>query len=167
MTQSDYNQTINTGSLGCFHVLTMVNPLHAESFRARKKYRQVSNIRHALIDNKIVDHPDVVGIACRRCSNYIFILNLTPGFIGLGKDNCKTRREAARFGDLVHPILETLRYLYFLSFFSSEMAQAVETLPQWRQEATFPMWSTTSWLLTAWWQEARAPIQYKDDILPV
>ena len=27
------------------------------------------------------------SIACRRCSNYIFILNLTPGFNGLGKDN--------------------------------------------------------------------------------
>ena len=30
---------------------------------------------------------------CRRCSNYIFILDLTPGFNGLGKNNCKTRRE--------------------------------------------------------------------------
>ena len=28
-------------------------------------------------------------IACRRCSNYIFILYLMPGFSGLGKDNCK------------------------------------------------------------------------------
>ena len=25
------------------------------------KYRQVSNIRHTLVDNKIVDHSDVVG----------------------------------------------------------------------------------------------------------
>ena len=33
------------------------------------------------------------SIACRRCSNYIFILDLTPGFSGLGRDNCKTRRE--------------------------------------------------------------------------
>ena len=31
--------------------------------------------------------------ACRRCSNYIFIFYLTPGFNGLGKDNCKTRQE--------------------------------------------------------------------------
>ena len=31
------------------------------------------------------------SIACRRCSNYIFILDLTPGFNGLGKGNCKTR----------------------------------------------------------------------------
>ena len=74
-------------------------------------YRQVSNIRHTLVGNKIVDHSDVVGasIACRRCSNYIFILDLTPGFIGLDKDNCKMRRETFKFGDLVHLILETLR----------------------------------------------------------
>ena len=37
------------------------------------------------------------SIACRRCSNYIFILNLTPGFNGLGKDNYKMRREAFKF----------------------------------------------------------------------
>ena len=49
------------------------------------------------------------SIACRRCANYIFILDLTPGFIGLGKDNCKTRRETFKFGDLVWLILEILR----------------------------------------------------------
>ena len=37
------------------------------------------------------------SIAYRRCSNYIFILDLTPGFFGLGKDNCKTRRETFNF----------------------------------------------------------------------
>ena len=30
--------------------------------------------------------------------NYIFILNLTRGFNGLGKDNCKTRREMSMYG---------------------------------------------------------------------
>ena len=49
------------------------------------------------------------SIACRRCSNYIFILDLTHGFIGLSKDNCKTRRETFRFGDLVRLILDILR----------------------------------------------------------
>ena len=34
-----------------------------------------------------------LSIACRRCSNYIFILDLTHGFNVLGKDHCKTRRE--------------------------------------------------------------------------
>ena len=59
----------------------------------KSQYRQVSNIR-----------------TCRRCSNYIFILNLTPVFTGLGKDNYKMRREAFKFWDSVRLILETLRY---------------------------------------------------------
>ena len=44
-------------------------------------------------------------------SNYIFILDLTSGFIGLGEDNCTTSRETSKFGDLVRLILEILRYL--------------------------------------------------------
>ena len=32
-----------------------------------------------------------------------------PGFIGLGEDNCTTRRETSKFGDLVRRILEILR----------------------------------------------------------
>ena len=50
------------------------------------------------------------SIACRRCSNHIFILNLTHGFNGSGKDNYKMRREAFKFWDLVRLILMTLRY---------------------------------------------------------
>ena len=53
------------------------------------KYCQTPNISHTLVNNKLVDHSD----ACRHCSNYIFILDLTPGFNGLNKDNCKTKRE--------------------------------------------------------------------------
>ena len=45
----------------------------------------------------------------RHCSK-----TLTPGFVGLGKDNCKTRREAFKFGDLVRLILEILRYFTML-----------------------------------------------------
>ena len=33
----------------------------------------------------------------RRCSNYIFILDITPGFNRLHKDNCKTRRKHSSF----------------------------------------------------------------------
>ena len=62
-----------------------------------KEYRQVSNTRCTLAGNKIVNHSDVV--------DFIFILDLTPGFIGLGKDNCTTRRETIKFGDLVHLVL--------------------------------------------------------------
>ena len=35
----------------------------------------------------------ICSIAYRLCSNYIFILDLTPGFNGLGKNKYKTRRE--------------------------------------------------------------------------
>ena len=72
-------------------------------------YRKISNIRCTLVGNKIVDHSDVVG-ASPVCSNYIFILNWTPGFSGFGKDNCKTRRETFMFGDWVRLILENWRY---------------------------------------------------------
>ena len=54
------------------------------------------------------------SIACRRCSNYIFILDLTHGFNRLGKDNCKTRRETFEFWDLVRLILEI--WWYGMSF---------------------------------------------------
>ena len=50
------------------------------------------------------------SFACRRCSNYNFILDWSPGFNGLGKGNCKTRRETFKFWDLVGLISEILRY---------------------------------------------------------
>ena len=41
-------------------------------------YRKTSSISHSLVGNKFVDHSDVVGASpFRRCSNYIFILDLT------------------------------------------------------------------------------------------
>ena len=51
------------------------------------------------------------SIACRRCSNYIFIPDLTSGFKGFGKDSRKTVWESFKCWDLVHLILETWRYL--------------------------------------------------------
>ena len=51
------------------------------------------NISRTLEGYNIVDH-----IACRGCPNYIFILDLTPGFNGLDKDKCKTKRETLNFG---------------------------------------------------------------------
>ena len=57
--------------------------------------------------HKIVDHSDVVGASpvgtARTASS---ILDLTPGFNGLRKDNCKTRRETFKFSYLVRLILE-------------------------------------------------------------
>ena len=52
------------------------------------------------------------SIACRRCSNYIFILDVTPGFNGLGKDNWKMRQETFKFWNLVLLILEVWWYSY-------------------------------------------------------
>ena len=72
-------------------------------------YRKTSNISCTLVGNKIVDNSDVVG--CRRCSNYIFILNLTPGFNGLSDDNCKRIQETFKFWDLMQLIQEILRYV--------------------------------------------------------
>ena len=52
------------------------------------------------------------SITCRSCSNYIFILDITPGFNRLHKDNCKARGETFKFWDLVHLILETWQYIH-------------------------------------------------------
>ena len=62
-------------------------------------YRKTSNASHTLVGNKIVDNSRCSwSIACRRCSNYIFILNLTPGFNGLSEDNCKRIQETFKLG---------------------------------------------------------------------
>ena len=76
-------------------------------------YRQVSNIRrHFSRQLNCWSLSCCWSIACQRCSNYIFILYITPGFNGLVKDNCKTRQESFKFWDLVHLILENLRYVH-------------------------------------------------------
>ena len=46
-----------------------------------------------------------------RYSNYIFILDLTHGFNIMNKGNCKARRDAFKFLDLVRLILKILRYI--------------------------------------------------------
>ena len=50
------------------------------------------------------------NITCRRCSNYIFIPDLTPGSNGIGTGNGETRRETFRFGGLVRLTLEVWWY---------------------------------------------------------
>ena len=72
-------------------------------------YCQVSNLSRTLTGNKIVDYWDVVGSSPVGLPNYIFIPDLTPDFIWLGKKNCKTRRETFNFGDLVCLILDILQ----------------------------------------------------------
>ena len=75
-------------------------------------YRQTSNIRRTLISKQQICWSFRCNwiIACRRCSNYIFILDLTRGFKWLGKDNFRTRRETFKFWDLIRLILEVWRY---------------------------------------------------------
>ena len=75
--------------------VTWVFP-HPLSFRQKIReinYRQISNIRHICGQLNYWSLSCSWSIPCRRCSNYIFILNLTHGFSRLGRDNCKTRRE--------------------------------------------------------------------------
>ena len=67
---------------------------------------------------------------CQHCSNYIFILNLTPGFNGLGIDNCKMRWETFEFWDLVCLTLEAWGYIYTCINFKT-------TIINW------PMWNNT------------------------
>ena len=78
-------------------------------------YRKISNMRLTLAGKNIVDHSDVVG-ACRRGSNYIFILDLIPGLNGLDKDIFKARQETFKVRDFVHLILEIWRYFFSLLF---------------------------------------------------
>ena len=71
------------------------------------EYRQNSNIGRTLVGNKIVDHSDVVGAV--PTGDAAFILDLTPAFSGLDKDNYKTVRETFQFWDLVWLIFEVWR----------------------------------------------------------
>ena len=81
------------------------------SFRIISEYCQTSNISRTLVGNKAVDDSDVVVASpVGAAPTYIFILNLTPGFKGLGEDNCKTGWETFKSWDLVQLILEAWRY---------------------------------------------------------
>ena len=51
------------------------------------------------------------SIVYRRCPHYIFILDFTPGFDGLVKANCKTRRETFKFWNLMRLLIEMWRYV--------------------------------------------------------
>ena len=80
-------------------------------------YRQISNISCTLRGNTIVDHSGVVGAQSLGTppTNYIFMLDLTPGFNELDIENCKTRPETFKFYDLVWLILEVWQYMYLFT----------------------------------------------------
>ena len=74
-------------------MILAVTHFFASEYAHNQYYPQASYIRRTLVGKRIVDHADVVGsIACRRCSNYIFIPDLTPGFNKLRKGNSKKRQ---------------------------------------------------------------------------
>ena len=74
-------------------------------------YRKTSNIRRTPVGNKIFwSLRCSSSIACRRCPNYIFFLDLIPGFNGLDKYHCMARWETLKVWDLVRLILEIWRY---------------------------------------------------------
>ena len=72
-----------------------------------------SNIGRTLVGNKIVDHSDVVGAspvgAAPTTSSFS-----TEHQASLDWENCTTRRETFKFGDLVRLILEILRYVFLI-----------------------------------------------------
>ena len=80
---------------------------------------QTSNIIHILWAINCWSLRCSWGIACRRFSKYIFILDLKPGFNGLGKGNNKTRRDTSKFWNLVSLILEVWSYIDYTCLFPS------------------------------------------------
>ena len=78
------------------------------SFDNRYGFFCIERQHYTLVGSKIVDHSD------RRCSNYIFILDLTSGFKGFYNDSRKTVGESFKCWDLVPLILETWRYIQLL-----------------------------------------------------
>ena len=131
------------------------------------KYSKTSNISHTLVDIKIVDHSDVVGASpVWRCSNYIFVINLAPGFNRLGEDNHKTRWATFKFWDLVWLIVEVLWWVL-----TSHKAKAL-TLTWFKNFLLFPEYDVTFspnktaeiWHLphppSTFW----VPSQYKDSL---
>ena len=82
---------------------------HTVKRHVSDQYRQICNISRTLVGKSNIDQSDE---ACRRCSNCIFILHLTPGLKRLRKNNCKTRWETFKFRDFVWFILEVWRYSF-------------------------------------------------------
>ena len=108
------SQGINSN---CVHFAGTV-PGFTEKCLIYCKYHQTSNIRHLNRQLNCWSLTCGWSIACRRCSNYIFILDVTPGFNGSGKDSCKMRRETSKFWDLLCLILTDLMVHVHLQHFT-------------------------------------------------
>ena len=103
-------------------------------------YCRTSNIRRTSVCNTLVDYSD------RRCSNYIFILDLTPN--GLCKDNCKTRRETY---NLVCLTPDVWRYIIFLIHaWTSAMNVSEYMIYIWRSLLKYSDRLGNSWKHSIW-----------------
>ena len=101
-------------------------------------YRQVSNIRRTLAGNKIVHHSNVVRASpVGAAPTTIFILDLTPGFIGLGKGNCKTRRE-------------TIKFLGFGASYIRDFTVDILCSVPWLSMIWICFWSWLRWYYSKW-----------------
>ena len=70
-------------------------------------YRQTSSIRPTLVGNTSTDHSvEPAASPVGAAQNYIYILDLIPGYNGLGKDNVKTEWEISNFCNFVRLVLE-------------------------------------------------------------
>ena len=94
---------------------------------------------------------------------YIFILNLTLGFNGLGKDNCKSKREAFKFCELVRLILEVWRVsnVYTHSLHPNDYAHGLRLVLivlLWHRSnlsVSFRVTSHDSWAIMRLWKYQR------------
>ena len=85
----DFTAISKTGRVRNVNILTVIE-IDWHTTDPIGIYGQVSNISHTLVGNEIFDHSDEVGaspvgVAPTTSSS-------SAGLIGLGKDNCKTRR---------------------------------------------------------------------------
>ena len=94
------------------------------------------------------------------------MLNLTPGFNRLSKDNYKMRREAFKFWYLVHLILETLRYMLYLlidfiswSIVASQSSETPSFMESWNfsrasskavSPQNIPRWKYQTFIMIPW-----------------
>ena len=103
-------RTLNRGTVTVWYFFLSYEVIHLD-------YHQTANISRNLpvVGNKIVDNFDVVGaslVGAAPTTSSILILDLPPGFNGLGEGNCKTRQETFKFGDLVRLVLDVLLYFF-------------------------------------------------------
>ena len=106
-------------------------------------YCQISNISHTLVCNELVYHSDVVGASLDdawRCSNSIFMFDLTPGFNGLGKGNCKTNIKVLEFGA---PCIRNFMVLVVILLVQRLEYSGRAMLPHWGRDKMAAIFQTT------------------------